>query len=204
MNVEQLKGWIRESNERIQEKKAYLSELDQAIGDGDHGTNLARGFAAADSTIAEKEYEDCGALLQAVSMALISKVGGASGPLFGTAFMKMAAAAKGKENLSKNDWGSLLQEAANGIKMRGKAEIGEKTMLDVWQPAADYMTENGEEASWDRLKSLCEEKMETTKEMEAKKGRASYLGKRSVGHLDPGSVSSCYILTALAESGAAQ
>lgn len=204
MNVEQLKAWIRTVNERIQEEKAYLSELDQAIGDGDHGSNLARGFAAADSTIADKDYKDCGALLQDVSMALISKVGGASGPLFGTAFMKMAAAAKGKENLSKSDWGSMLQEAENGIKMRGKAATGEKTMLDVWQPAADYMMENGEEASWEGLKVLCEEKMEATKELEAKKGRASYLGSRSVGHLDPGSVSSCYILTALAESETAQ
>lgn len=202
MNVEQLKTWINEANERIQENKAYLSELDQAIGDGDHGSNMARGFSAANTAIAEKDYDECGALLQDVCMALISKVGGASGPLFGTAFMKMAAAAKGKKDLSKSDWGLLLQEAVAGIKRRGKAETGEKTMLDVWQPAVDYMTENGEEASWEQLKALCQEKMEATKELEAKKGRASYLGERSVGHLDPGSVSSCYILSALAESGA--
>lgn len=200
MNIDDLKTWIRLANERIQENKAYLSELDQAIGDGDHGSNLARGFHEANEKIAEKHYEDCGSLLQDVSMALISKVGGASGPLYGTAFMKMAAKAKGKVTLEPGDWGELLEEAAAGIKMRGKAEIGDKTMLDVWQPAADHMKKN---PSWEQLKTLVQAKMEETKVMEAKKGRASYLGERSVGHLDPGSVSSFYILSALAESGEA-
>ncbi|HET7658671.1 MAG TPA: dihydroxyacetone kinase subunit DhaL [Bacillales bacterium] len=199
MNVEQMKEWIGRINDQIREKKAYLSDLDQAIGDGDHGANLARGFTAAHLAISEKDYEDCGALLQDVSMALLSKVGGASGPLLGTAFMKMAAAAKGNKELGKSEWGVLLQEAVGGIQLRGKAEPGEKTMLDVWQPAADYMKENGKDASWSHFKSLCLEKMESTKEMQATKGRASYLGDRSIGHLDPGAVSSCYILTALAE-----
>jgi dihydroxyacetone kinase-like protein len=204
MNLDQLKSWLIKANERIQDRQAYLSELDQAIGDGDHGSNMARGFQQIADSIAEKSYDDCGGLLQDVSMVLISKVGGASGPLFGTAFMKMAGAAKGKTELSISDWGSLLQEAAAGIQVRGIAEAGQKTMLDVWQPAAAFIEDNTEDFSWSDWKRFCREKMEETKGRKAEKGRASYLGERSVGHLDPGAVSSYYVLEALAESGGAE
>ncbi|MFC4618720.1 dihydroxyacetone kinase subunit DhaL [Camelliibacillus cellulosilyticus] len=201
MTVDDLKKWIHAAKSRIQENKSYLSDLDQAIGDGDHGTNLARGFEAAWTAIADKNYDDCGALLRDVGMALISKVGGASGPLYGTAFMKMALAAKEKGELTIRDWGCLMHEAAAGIQMRGKAEAGDKTMLDVWAPAGQYFNEHGEDFSWSNWKAFCQSRMAATKGMKAKKGRASYLGSRSIGHLDPGSVSSYYLLSALAECG---
>lgn len=201
MDVASMKTWIVEAGEQMQKNKAHLSNLDQEIGDGDHGENMARGFQEVISLLSEKDYNRCGDLLHDVAMTLISKVGGASGPLFGTAFMKMAGVAGDKDKLTKSDWKDVLAAAATGLKMRGKAEVGEKTMIDVWQPVSDYVHEYGSAFSWEELGSLSREKMEATKEMEATKGRAAYLGKRSVGHLDPGSVSSYYILAALAEEG---
>lgn len=197
MNCTQFVNWISQANRRIQENKDTLSELDRAIGDGDHGINMARGFAEAEKRITARADQDLGALCQEVAMVLLSKVGGASGPLFGTAFLKMAAVLKGKDRATVSELTRAFQEAVSGIKMRGKAKLGDKTMLDVWEPVSRFFVENGEDLSWQELRIFAEEQMEKTKPLTAKKGRAAYLGPRSSGHLDPGAVSSYYLFEAL-------
>ncbi|MBA4603748.1 dihydroxyacetone kinase subunit DhaL [Thermoactinomyces mirandus] len=195
----QIKSWLLNLSKLIQEKKEELSLYDQAIGDGDHGINLARGFKEVEQLLKETEDGDIGALFQRVSLALLSKVGGASGPLYGTAFLKMAAVCKGKKALSLQEWGLALTEALNGLKMRGKAEPGDKTMIDVWEPVVDYMVRAGQDLSWQKVKDIAVQSMEKTKELQARKGRASFLGERSIGHVDPGAVSSCYLFQTLAD-----
>ncbi|MBA4494672.1 dihydroxyacetone kinase subunit L [Paenactinomyces guangxiensis] len=185
------------ANHTIQANKDYLSELDRAIGDGDHGINMARGFAEVQNKISRELNQDIGALCQNIAMTLLSKVGGASGPLYGTAFIKMASVFKGKEKVSLDEFSKALHEAVNGIKMRGKAAPGEKTLLDVWEPVSSYVAEYVADLSWQSLKSFAYQQMENTRPLEAKKGRASYLGPRSAGHLDPGAVSSYYLFEAL-------
>ncbi|MGV3487149.1 MAG: dihydroxyacetone kinase subunit DhaL [Tuberibacillus sp.] len=196
MNQHDIKTWLLQANARIQEQKDFLSELDRAIGDGDHGVNMARGFQEAINKIENFDAPDVGALLQQVAMTLIGKVGGASGPLYGTAFLKAAGALKGKAECTHADLVGALEEALNGIKMRGKAEVGEKTMVDVWEPVVNKWKENPD-ADFNELKAFTQKRMEATKDIEAKKGRAAYLGKRSVGTLDPGAVSSYLLLDSL-------
>ncbi len=186
---ELLSEWISRFSDKIQNNKDYLSDLDSAIGDGDHGNNMARGVLAVKESLEKNENADVPQILKLTAMALISKVGGASGPLYGTAFLEMAKA--GNET---KDLGELLQKALSGIEKRGGAQPGDKTMVDVWnkviEKAADSsLTSQDVEAA-----------VESTKDMVAKKGRASYLGERSVGHLDPGAVSSGYLFEALLEA----
>ena len=197
--VEQAKRWMNIANDKIQQQKQYLTELDQAIGDGDHGLNTARGFQEVVEKIASVNYEDLGSLFKDVSMTLIAKVGGASGPLYGTAFLKMSLALNGKKEADDKELVAALEAALDGIKARGKANVGEKTMVDVWEPVIELLREKGSMRAKEAA-LLAKEKMEHTKELEAKKGRAAYLGKRSVGHIDPGSASSYFLFAALAEA----
>ena len=197
--VEQAKRWMNIANDKIQQQKQYLTELDQAIGDGDHGLNTARGFQEVVEKIASVNYEDLGSLFKDVSMTLIAKVGGASGPLYGTAFLKMSLALNGKKEADDKELVAALEAALSGIKSRGKASVGEKTMVDVWEPVMEFLREKGSMQA-KKAALLAKEKMEHTKELEAKKGRAAYLGKRSVGHIDPGSASSYFLFAALAEA----
>jgi phosphoenolpyruvate---glycerone phosphotransferase subunit DhaL len=197
--VEQAKRWISIANDKIQQQKQYLTELDQAIGDGDHGLNMARGFKEVVEKIASTNYEDLGSLFKDVSMTLIAKVGGASGPLYGTAFLKMSLALAGKKGADDKELIAALEVALDGIKARGKANVGEKTMVDVWEPVMEFLREKGSLQAKEAA-LLAKEKMEHTKELEAKKGRAAYLGKRSIGHIDPGSASSYLLFAALAEA----
>jgi phosphoenolpyruvate---glycerone phosphotransferase subunit DhaL len=197
--VEQAKRWISIANDHIQQQKQYLTELDQAIGDGDHGLNMARGLQEVVEKIASANYEDLGLLFKDVSMTLIAKVGGASGPLYGTAFLKMSMALAGKKEADDKELIAALEAALDGIKARGKANVGEKTMVDVWEPVMEFLREKGSLQAKEAA-LLAKEKMEHTKELEAKKGRAAYLGKRSVGHIDPGSASSYLLFAALAEA----
>lgn len=197
LSVEETKQWLRKINHKMQENKAYLSDLDQAIGDGDHGHNMARGFEEVQAKIDANEYEFVGALLKDTAMTLISKVGGASGPLFGTAFLKASSALQNEKHISETTIVPALDAAVKGIQTRGKASEGDKTMLDVWIPVLNYFKEQN--FSSDQLIETAKAAMESTKSLAAKKGRASYLGERSVGHLDPGSVSSFYLFEALAE-----
>ncbi|PDM40495.1 dihydroxyacetone kinase subunit DhaL [Geobacillus sp. LYN3] len=196
--VEQAKRWMNIANDHIQQQKQYLTELDQAIGDGDHGLNMARGFQEVVEKISSTNYEDLGSLFKDVSMTLIAKVGGASGPLYGTAFLKMSLALAGKKEADDKELIAALEAALDGIKARGKASVGEKTMVDVWEPVIELLREKGSMRAKEAA-LLAKEKMEHTKELEAKKGRAAYLGKRSIGHIDPGSASSYLLFAALAE-----
>ncbi len=189
---------------KIEAEKDYLTQLDNEIGDGDHGINLARGFEAVEKKLPSLAGGDIGALLKGVGMQLVSTVGGASGPLYGTAFMKAGMACKGLTELDGPAFIKAMEAAVDGIKMRGKATEGEKTMLDALCPALKVMQD--EVAAGKSLKealqdaaAAAEKGVEYTKTIIATKGRASYLGERSLGHQDPGATSSLYLLQVLAE-----
>ncbi|MDX5079289.1 dihydroxyacetone kinase subunit DhaL [Lactobacillus jensenii] len=178
--------WLRLFAKKVESNKLYLSELDAAIGDGDHGNNMARGVSAVKEGFNLKTPQDLTSALKLTAMAFISKVGGASGPLYGTAFLEMAKASSKTDDLSE-----LLEAALAGIKKRGGATAGDKTMVDVWEKVLPTIKDGS--ISEDGI----EEAVEATKDMQAKKGRASYLGERSIGHLDPGAVSSGYLFNSL-------
>ena len=178
--------WLRLFAKKVESNKLYLSELDAAIGDGDHGNNMARGVSAVEEGFNLKTPQDLTSALKLTAMAFISKVGGASGPLYGTAFLEMAKASSKTDDLSE-----LLEAALAGIKKRGGATAGDKTMVDVWEKVLPTIKDGS--ISEDGI----EEAVEATKDMQAKKGRASYLGERSIGHLDPGAVSSGYLFNSL-------
>lgn len=186
---ELLAEWISRFYEKIQNNKGYLSDLDAAIGDGDHGNNMARGMQAVTESLEKNETADTTQSLKLIAMALISKVGGASGPLYGTAFLEMAKASNDTKDL-----GELLQKALSGIEKRGGAQPNDKTMVDVWNKVVSKADDSS------LTNADIEAAVESTKDMVAKKGRASYLGERSVGHLDPGAVSSGYLFEALLEA----
>ncbi|MBS3873426.1 MAG: dihydroxyacetone kinase subunit L [Firmicutes bacterium] len=188
----------------IKENKEWLTELDGAIGDADHGINMARGFAAVVAKIAVATEDDLASLLKKVGMTLLSTVGGVSGPLYGTAFLRAGAAAQGQADLTKEVAGEMLATAIAGIRERGKAAQGEKTMLDALLPAQEAFARGLEEGKnlLECLEAACvaaEAGVEYTKTIMATKGRASYLGVRSIGHQDPGATSAYLILRALTE-----
>lgn len=189
---------------KIEAEKEYLTELDNEIGDGDHGINLARGFEAVEKKLPSLAGGDIGALLKGVGMQLVSTVGGASGPLYGTAFMKAGMACKGLTEIDGPAFVKAMEAAVDGIKMRGKATEGEKTMLDALCPVLKVMQDDVaagkslKEALQDAAQAA-EKGVEYTKTIIATKGRASYLGERSLGHQDPGATSSLYLLQVLAE-----
>lgn len=193
------KQWIMLANEKIQQNKVYLTSLDQAIGDGDHGLNMARGFQEVVNKLDQNEYADLGLLFKDVGMTLISKVGGASGPLYGTAFMKASMSLKDKKTVTHSELAEALSASLEGLKARGHAQVGDKTMIDVWEPVVFYLCELGDNLNPKELTNLSQEKMEETKDLMAKKGRAAYLGKRSIGHIDPGATSSFYLFESLAD-----
>ena len=191
MDAARAKKWMQLFNEKIQDQKAYLSDLDTPIGDGDHGANMARGMAAAVESLAAKDFASAAEVFQAVSMQLISKVGGASGPLYGSAFMGMGKAEKDGKGLSE-----VIQAGLDMIQKRGKAVPGEKTMVDVWSGIP--LSLRSGDLTHEKIGSL----VEATKDLKATKGRASYVGERSIGHIDPGSASSGLLFEALLETEA--
>ena len=181
--------------------KEFLTELDRKIGDADHGINMARGYTEALGQLPQ-DADDIGAVLKKTGMVLISKVGGASGPLYGTAYMKAAKATAGKTALTVEDGKEIFEVVIGGIKQRGKAERGEKTMLDAIIPAYEaYCAAADAGKGLDEcLEAMCEaakEGVEYTKTIRATKGRASYLGDRSIGHQDPGATSSLLTMEAI-------
>lgn len=192
---------IQKIGDNIIANKDFLTDLDREIGDADHGVNMARGFTEVLAQLPQDE-EDMGKVLKKVGMVLLSKVGGASGPLYGTAYMKAAAVVAGKTSITLEDGKKMLEEVIGGIKMRGKAVRGEKTMLDALEPALEALTkgiENGDDTKT-CLDAMCEaarEGVEYTKTIAATKGRASYLGDRSIGHQDPGATSSTITLESI-------
>ncbi len=196
--------WIELYASTIAENKGYLTELDSAIGDADHGSNMNRGMNAVVEKIGDDPGDDIGGLLKTVGMTLVSKVGGAGGPLYGTLFMQMGAASAGKSELSVEDWSAALQAALTGVKARGKAEPGDKTMIDALTPAAEALSKAAAESTsfTDALKaaeSAAEKGMKATIPLVARKGRASYLGERSAGHQDPGATSTYLLMKTASE-----
>lgn len=204
LDTKQMAAIIEGMAKKIEAEKEYLTELDNEIGDGDHGINLARGFEAVEKKLPSLAGGDIGALLKGVGMQLVSTVGGASGPLYGTAFMKAGMACKGLTEIDGPAFVKAMEAAVDGIKMRGKATEGEKTMLDTLCPALKVMQDDVaagkslKEALQDAAQAA-EKGVEYTKTIIATKGRASYLGERSLGHQDPGATSSLYLLQVLAE-----
>lgn len=188
----------------IGENRKYLTELDAAIGDGDHGLNLDKGFTALVEKIKDENENNIGDILKKSGMALVSNVGGASGPLYGTAFMKAAVSSSGKSSIDINDFLKMLEDALDGIKMRGKGELGDKTMIDAIEPAVDALRDSIDQKLDDieslrNVKDAALEGVNKTKDIVAKKGRTSYLGERSLGHQDPGATSSYFILNTIYE-----
>ena len=190
---------IKKVSEKIIENKDYLTELDREIGDGDHGVNLARGFEKVEKELSNMETMKPFEVFNKIAMLLISNVGGASGALYGTALMKGAAYLKTKEEITPEIMAETWNEMIKGIEMRGKAVLGEKTMLDTQIPAYEaFKIKANAGANISECFEFAELKakagMESTKDIAATKGRASYLGERSIGHLDPGAVSSYLII----------
>ena len=197
MTDAQVRDWIRRYAEAVAEHRAELVRLDTAIGDGDHGTNMDRGMRKALERIDGLDDSDIGATLKAVGMALVSSVGGAAGPLYGTLFLQMGTAATGKEELDLPGWTAALEAGIKGVQTRGRAEPGDKTMIDALLPALEALRSGGDLAA---SADAAEQGMKATIPMEARKGRASYLGPRSVGHQDPGATSSYLLLRSAAET----
>lgn len=204
LDTKQMAAIVEGMAKKTEAEKEYLTELDNEIGDGDHGINLARGFEAVEKKLPSLAGGDIGALLKGVGMQLVSTVGGASGPLYGTAFMKAGMACKGLTEIDGPAFVKAMEAAVDGIKMRGKATEGEKTMLDALCPALKVMQDDVaagkslKEALQDAAQAA-EKGVEYTKTIIATKGRASYLGERSLGHQDPGATSLLYLLQVLAE-----
>jgi phosphoenolpyruvate---glycerone phosphotransferase subunit DhaL len=197
--------WIERYAASIAEQKDYLTKLDSAIGDADHGANMDRGFQAVLAKKAEFQNSDIGATLKGVAMTLISKVGGASGALYGTFFFQASTVAQGKNELSASEFGSILEKGLEGIISRGKAAVGDKTMVDALQPAIEayrHSVDSGEtlEQALSSAVRAAEEGVKSTVPLPARKGRASYLGERSAGHPDPGATSSLLLFRSAAET----
>ncbi|MDT8306232.1 MAG: dihydroxyacetone kinase subunit DhaL [Anaerolineae bacterium] len=197
--------WLEKLAEVLTENKEYLTQLDAAIGDADHGINMKRGIDRVMEKLPTVADKDIGNILKTTGMTLISSVGGASGPLYGTFFMRGGMAAAAKEELSAEDLLEVLQAGLDGIVQRGRAQPGDKTMVDAWLPAlAAYRAEldNGGDAVAALRAAVAgaEQGMKETIPLQARKGRASYLGARSIGHQDPGATSSYLLLKALLDT----
>jgi dihydroxyacetone kinase-like protein len=197
--------WVSAFAEAIAENKEYLTALDAAIGDADHGINMNRGMQSVMAKLQAGNPEDIGALLKTVGMALVSSVGGAGGPLYGTFFLQLGSKAIGKDELTDDDWVAMLAAAVEGVQGRGKAEPNDKTMVDALMPARDALAAAvaAGEPFADALHAsaaAAEEGMKATIPLVARKGRASYLGERSAGHQDPGATSSWLLLKTAADT----
>lgn len=181
--------------------KDYLTELDSAIGDADHGINMERGFAAIEAKLPSLEGACCGTILKTAGMVLLTTVGGASGPLYGTAFMYAGNTLMGKQEFGAEDAARAMDEAVRGVIKRGNAAVGDKTMADVLIPVSAFMSSaafqkaQGPDAAAE-VERIAEEAMQSTEGLKANRGRASFLGDRSIGHLDPGAVSSYLLISA--------
>ena len=195
---------LRQMADVIHENKEYLTDLDAAIGDADHGINMDRGFQAILKKLPSVEDKDAGTILKTAGMALVSSVGGAGGPLYGTAFMQAGMAIAGKYELKAEDMLAILDAALKGVVMRGRANLDDKTMVDAITPAVAAIRDalgNGASTveALEQAAAAAEKGMKDTIPMLAKKGRASYLGERSIGHQDPGATSSYLLINTMAE-----
>jgi phosphoenolpyruvate---glycerone phosphotransferase subunit DhaL len=202
---DQIVLWLEKTAAVFKENKEYLTELDAAIGDADHGINMDRGFRKVMEKLPSVADKDIGNILKTTGMTLISSVGGAAGPLYGTFYLRSGMAVAAREELSGIDLAQMLQAGVDGIVQRGRAVREDKTMFDTWAPALEALNaalvESDDLVAAVRLALLAgEQGMKDTIPLQARKGRASYLGERSIGHQDPGATSSYMILKALLES----
>jgi dihydroxyacetone kinase-like protein len=200
-----LDSWVRRFAVLVSENRNYLTELDAAIGDADHGSNLDRGMTAAVAALDELGPTSAGPLFSKVGMTLVSTVGGASGPLFGTLFLRMGTSLGDIDAASPEQLAAALRAGLDGVVARGKAQPGDKTMYDALAPAVDALDKAiGEGADLgEGLRRACDaaaEGRDATIPLLARKGRASYLGERSVGHQDPGATSVALLLQAAADT----
>lgn len=205
VSQDNLVAWIEALQQVYADNKQYLTQLDSAIGDADHGINMDRGFTAAKAELAKTNPQDISATLKTVAMALIRTVGGAAGPLYGTFFMRASAAAANKAGLEAADVVAMFEAGLEGVLQRGKAELNDKTMVDALTPALNAMKDaltNGADLKQilQQGTAAAEEGMKNTIPLQAKKGRASYLGERSIGHQDPGATSSYLMLKTAADT----
>ncbi|HFK6664556.1 TPA: dihydroxyacetone kinase ADP-binding subunit DhaL1 [Listeria monocytogenes] len=185
--------WLNDFGERVQENKQLLSDLDQAIGDGDHGINMARGLGELKKAFTEKEPADLKDVFKTAGMTMVSKVGGASGPLYGTAFLNMSKAVDA-DTIDEVGLTKVIEAGLEGIEKRGKSHAGEKTMIDVWEPVVHALHQE------DLTDDVVDAALQKTKDLKATKGRASYLGERSIDHLDPGAYSSALLFHAMLQT----
>jgi dihydroxyacetone kinase-like protein len=205
MDLAQFIAWIREYARVIGENTQHLSDLDAAIGDADHGINMERGMSAVLAALDEATPTDMSALCKQVGMTLVKSVGGASGPLYGTFFLRMAGALGPGDSVDAADFAKALRAGVEGVVQRGRAEAGDKTMFDALAPALDALDAalaSGEDLSAALADATvaAEKGRDATESMVARKGRASYLGQRSVGHIDPGATSAAMLIAAAAQA----
>jgi dihydroxyacetone kinase-like protein len=201
----QILRWLEASARVMASNQEYLTQLDSEIGDADHGINMNRGFGVVLNQLPALNDTDIGTILKKTGMALISSVGGASGPLYGTFFMRMGSVVSDKDELGSQDLYDMLKAGMDGIVQRGRAKAGDKTMVDAWIPALDALKvaideDQGTLSSIRMAVAAAEKGMKDTIPLQAKKGRASYLGARSIGHQDPGATSSYLLLKTLLDS----
>jgi dihydroxyacetone kinase-like protein len=201
---DKLIAWLEKLSGVMKDNRDLLTELDAAIGDADHGINMDRGFGKVLEKLPTVKEKDVGTILKTVGMTLMSSVGGASGPLYGTFYMKAGMALAGKEEIDALGLVTFLEAGVEGIRQRGRAERSDKTMYDVWAPVLDEVRTaiDGGTSVKDALAravKAAEKGVEDTVPLQARKGRASYLGERSIGHRDPGAVSSCLMIRTLQE-----
>lgn len=202
---DQIVQWLEQTAAVLKENKDYLTKLDSPIGDADHGINMDRGFRKVLEKLPSVADKDIGNILKTTGMTLISSVGGASGPLYGTFYMRAGMAVDAKQELAGEDLATMLQAGMDGIVQRGRAQVGDKTMIDAWSPAMKAMRtslDNGGNVliAMRETVTAAEQGMKDTIPLQAKKGRASYLGERSIGHQDPGATSTYLILKALLDT----
>jgi dihydroxyacetone kinase-like protein len=198
---EQVADWVRRFAAVVAQRNGARTNLDPAIGAGDHGTNMDRGLRKAVEKLDAVEGNDIGAALKAVGMALVSSVGGAGGPLYGTFFLQAGQAAAGRSELDTEGLAAMVRAGVAGVQARGKAEPEDKTMVDALLPAAAALEQGGDLAeAAARAADAAEEGMRATTDLVARKGRASYLGERSRGHQDPGATSSALMIRAAAQA----
>ncbi|AVE51263.1 MULTISPECIES: dihydroxyacetone kinase subunit DhaL [Serratia] len=204
LTKQQVVDWLMRCGEVFSRERDFLTRLDTEIGDADHGLNMNRGFNKVVEKLPSVADKDIGFILKNTGMTLLSSVGGASGPLFGTFFIRAAQAANAKQSLDLAELHQMMQEGLEGVVMRGKAEPGDKTMCDVWWPVVESLGQSAQQnlsvaEALQRAADSAERAVESTITMQARKGRASYLGERSIGHQDPGATSVMLMMKTLAE-----
>ena len=204
LTKQQVVDWLMRCGEVFSRERDFLTRLDTEIGDADHGLNMNRGFNKVVEKLPSVADKDIGFILKNTGMTLLSSVGGASGPLFGTFFIRAAQSANAKQSLDLAELHQMMQEGVEGVVMRGKAEPGDKTMCDAWWPVVESLGQSARQnlsvaEALQRAADSAERAVESTITMQARKGRASYLGERSIGHQDPGATSVMLMMKTLAE-----